>query len=72
MIALFADPDSRPVPHTCRKGPVRFPRSAAPRTRRAAPWYEEGQEPDHRFSLASERTFLAHSGHSHQDRKSVV
>lgn len=27
---------------------------------RAAPrWYEEGQEPDYRFTLANERTFLA-------------
>ncbi|MFF2352156.1 YidH family protein [Kitasatospora sp. NPDC058115] len=23
------------------------------------PWYEEGEEPDYRFSLANERTFLA-------------
>ncbi|MFE7559771.1 YidH family protein [Kitasatospora sp. NPDC057500] len=27
--------------------------------RRDAPWYEEGEEPDYRFSLANERTFLA-------------
>ncbi|MBA2809748.1 DUF202 domain-containing protein [Streptomyces sp. KM273126] len=26
---------------------------------RPTPWYEEGEEPDYRFSLANERTFLA-------------
>ncbi|MBD0672099.1 YidH family protein [Streptomyces sp. CBMA156] len=26
---------------------------------RGTPWYEEGEEPDYRFSLANERTFLA-------------
>ncbi|MFI9630271.1 YidH family protein [Streptomyces sp. NPDC052042] len=36
-----------------------FPWSTAPRTGRSAPWYEEGEEPDYRFSLANERTFLA-------------
>ncbi|MBD0672068.1 YidH family protein [Streptomyces sp. CBMA156] len=30
-----------------------------PRTGRGTPWYEEGEEPDYRFSLANERTFLA-------------
>ncbi|MFB7470814.1 YidH family protein [Kitasatospora sp. NPDC056184] len=29
------------------------------RTDRTPPWYEEGEEPDYRFSLANERTFLA-------------
>ncbi|MFF8717497.1 YidH family protein [Streptomyces sp. NPDC015184] len=29
------------------------------RRRRATPWYEEGEEPDYRFTLANERTFLA-------------
>lgn len=27
--------------------------------RRAPRWYEEGEEPDYRFTLANERTFLA-------------
>ncbi|MFF8772102.1 YidH family protein [Kitasatospora sp. NPDC015120] len=30
-----------------------------PRPSRTVPWYEEGEEPDYRFSLANERTFLA-------------
>ncbi|MEU1287729.1 DUF202 domain-containing protein [Kitasatospora sp. NPDC005856] len=31
----------------------------ASRTSRTTPWYDEGEEPDYRFSLANERTFLA-------------
>ena len=31
----------------------------APEKARALPWYETGQNPDYRFSLANERTFLA-------------
>ncbi|MFF0156106.1 YidH family protein [Streptomyces sp. NPDC005263] len=34
-------------------------RPHGPRSGAAAPWHEEGEEPDYRFSLANERTFLA-------------
>ncbi|EFL27732.1 putative integral membrane protein [Streptomyces himastatinicus ATCC 53653] len=34
-------------------------RPREPRSGAAIPWHEEGEEPDYRFSLANERTFLA-------------
>ncbi|GGZ42992.1 YidH family protein [Streptomyces bluensis] len=34
-------------------------RPREPRSGASIPWYEEGEEPDYRFSLANERTFLA-------------
>jgi putative membrane protein len=38
---------------------MRRVRPSGPRSDASGPWYEEGEEPDYRFSLANERTFLA-------------
>ncbi|MEU2778677.1 DUF202 domain-containing protein [Streptomyces sp. NPDC007162] len=38
---------------------MRRVRPREPRSGASIPWYGEGEEPDYRFSLANERTFLA-------------